>query len=97
MQALFEATSILLFIVLPLVLGAYLNKLPTGKMRGVGFVGLCLLGVAVYTAAWALHTRSLDATARTWWLAEVAFIAPIWCGAAVLGFLIGGFMRPPKA
>jgi hypothetical protein len=93
---LFEVLTILLFVVLPLVLGAFLNKFPTWKMRGVGFVGLCLLGIAVYTAAWALHTRSLDATAYSWWLAEVTFIAPFWCGAAVLGFLIGGFMRPPK-
>ena len=95
-STIFNATIILFLGFVPLVLGAFLSRLPTWKMRGLGFLGHCLLGLLVYTIFFALFDNPRGAQAYAWWLVGLGMTAPFWCGAAVAGFLIGSLMRRPK-
>jgi hypothetical protein len=88
---------ILFFGCVPLVLGAFLNRLPTWKMRGLGFLGLCLLGLVVYTLFFVLFDNPRGAQAFAWWLVGLGMTGPFWCGAAAVGLLVGGFLRRPAA
>ena len=92
-----DAALLLFFGCVPLVLGAFLNKLRTWKLRGFGFLATCLLGVVIYTIGFAVFDNPNGQQALAWWMVGLGMAGPFWCGAAVLGFLVGGFMRPPKA
>lgn len=96
-SAIMNATIILFFGCVPLVLGAFLNRLPTWTMRVLGFLALCLLGLVVYTIFFTLFDNPQGAHASAWWLVGLGMIGPFWCGASAAGFLIGGFMRRSKA
>jgi hypothetical protein len=65
-------------------------------MRGLGFLGLCLLGIMVHTILFAIFDNPHGPDAFAWWLAGLGISGPVWCGAAAFGVLIGGFMRRPK-